>query len=82
VARLLTLGTICTSGIMMGMDRYFGKEWVEQLHGTSVDLLMALVVFHLGGVVLASLRHRENLVGSMIHGQKVSHDHDDNDPRR
>jgi len=70
VALLLVLGGIGTTGYMMGMDAYFGEEWVEDLHKTLVNGLFVLVAFHLAGVILASLRHRENLVAAMVTGQK------------
>ena len=74
VALLALLTGICTTGVMMGMDRYFGQEWVEHWHKGLVNGLLVLIALHLGGVALASLRHRENLVASMIHGHKMLHD--------
>ncbi len=70
VALIALLGAISVSGYMMGMDRYFGQVWVETLHKSLVDALLVLVALHIGGVVLASLRHRENLVAAMITGHK------------
>ena len=74
VALLLTLSAIGATGYMMGMDAYFGQEWVERYHKGLVNFLLVLVAFHLGGVALASWRHRENLVRSMITGQKDVHE--------
>ncbi|MGO4907208.1 cytochrome b/b6 domain-containing protein [Pseudorhodobacter sp. W20_MBD10_FR17] len=71
VALLVTLGAIGATGYMMGMDRYFGQSWVETTHKTLVDGLLVLVALHLGGVILASYRHSENLVKSMITGRKL-----------
>lgn len=76
VALLLMLTGISATGIMMGMDRYFGESWVEHLHKLLVDGLLVLVACHLAGVAYSSLRHRENLVAAMIHGQKERHDDD------
>ncbi|WP_457647933.1 cytochrome b/b6 domain-containing protein [Profundibacter sp.] len=70
VALLLVLGSIGTTGYMMGMDAYFGEEWVEDLHKALVNGLLVLVMLHLAGVVTASLRHKENLVAAMVTGQK------------
>ena len=72
LALLTTLAAIGTTGYMMGMKAYFGVSWVENLHKSLVDGLVVLVVLHLAGVLIASLRHRENLVLSMITGQKDS----------
>jgi cytochrome b len=68
VALLTLLSGICTTGIMMGMDRYFGQDWIEHWHKGLVNGLLALIALHLAGVVIASLRHKENLVAAMIHG--------------
>lgn len=78
VMLLLTLTGVGASGYMMGMDAYFGEEWVEELHETFVNLLLVLVACHVGGVVFSSWRHRENLVASMITGKK---DPDGPDPQ-
>ncbi len=77
VALLTLLSAISATGVMMGMDRYFGQEWIEHWHKGLVNGLLLLIVLHLAGVVLASLRHNENLVAAMIHGQKGLHDPSD-----
>jgi cytochrome b len=58
------------TGWMMTTDAYFGEDWVQILHSLSAHGLLVLVFIHVGGVVLASVRHRENLVRAMITGQK------------
>jgi cytochrome b len=73
---LLALSAVGASGYMMGMDAYFGEEWVETLHKTMVNVLLILVVCHVGGVIFSSRRHRENLVMAMITGQKDGNDAD------
>ncbi len=77
VALLTTLAAVGVTGYMMGMNAYFGVEWVENAHGLLVNFLLAMVALHLFGVILSSLRHRENLVLSMLTGQK---DADDDHP--
>ncbi len=74
VALLVLLGGVCATGWMMGMDAYFGVEWVEDAHKALVNGLMVLVALHLGGVAIASLRHRENLVAAMVSGLKAADD--------
>ncbi len=74
IALLLLLTAISSTGYLMGTDAYFGEEWLEDLHEALVDGLLVLIALHLAGVVLASLRHRENLVAAMITGWKDSHD--------
>ena len=43
---------------------------MSKLHERLADGLLVLVVLHFGGVILASIRHRENLIAAMITGLK------------
>jgi cytochrome b len=58
------------SGWMMGTDRFWGVEWVETLHEMAANLIFACAVLHVMGAVVESVRHRENLILSMITGRK------------
>jgi cytochrome b len=61
---LLLVGT----GLMMSS----GNESVEEVHGLLAWLLVVLVVVHIAGVVIHTIRHRENITASMIHGHKAA----------
>ena len=58
------------SGWLSQTDRFFAVAWVEDLHSASANLLIALIIFHVIGVVLSSLMHGENLVRAMVTGRK------------
>ena len=47
------------------------EAW-EEIHETLANVCLVLVILHVGGVVLASIAHKENLPAAMIHGRKRS----------
>jgi cytochrome b len=70
VALLSVVIVLGVTGWMMGLDAFWGVDWVEALHEGAANLGLGLVALHVLGVVWESLRHRENLVKAMITGQK------------
>jgi cytochrome b len=70
VTLLATLGGICITGWLYTTERFWGVGWVENLHEGLTNVLIVLVVLHVGGVIFSSLRHGENLVAAMVHGRK------------
>lgn len=72
VALLLAIALVGLSGWLYTTDRFWGIEWVANLHSMLSDLLLVLVAAHVAGVILASWRHRENLIAAMLHGRKQS----------
>lgn len=65
-----TVGIIVATGIMMGTRRFFGVDWVEEVHEAMFNWLMVSVVLHLGGVFFDTRRSRVPLVRAMIDGRK------------
>jgi cytochrome b len=70
VALMLAMLATATTGYLQTTDQFFGDEGMQKLHDLLGNGLLLLVLGHLAGVAVASLRHRENLVGSMITGRK------------
>jgi len=72
VALLGTVALVGATGWLATTDRYWGVEWVEDLHEALADALLVLVALHVAGVVLTSVRQRENLPRAMITGRKAA----------
>lgn len=70
VVLLGTVALTCASGWLSITDRFWGVAWVQDTHAFLADALVALAAVHVAGVIHASLRHRENLVGAMVTGHK------------
>lgn len=60
---------LAITGFMMGTDKYWGEEWVEEIHSKISDGLMVLIAIHLLGVFIDSIRHRRKTWLNMINGR-------------
>lgn len=70
-ALVLSLGV---TGWMSQLDRYWGEEWLTDIHETLAEALQICVLAHLAGVIVMSLLQRESLVKAMLTGRKAAID--------
>lgn len=61
---------LALTGWMMGLDRYFGEEWLEDLHSRISLVLEAMIVMHLIGMIYDSFKYRRHSWLSMIRGRR------------
>ena len=77
---IFVAATVVTGLVVYGGDQQAGPlaglfsketgEAVEELHEVISNITLALVLFHIAGVAVASFAHHENLVRAMITGYK------------
>ena len=70
IALLLCVAGTGLTGWMQTTDAYWGVAWVEDTHKVLGNGILVLIGLHVAGVLLASMRHGENLVRAMINGRK------------
>jgi cytochrome b len=70
LALLFVAITSGLSGWLYTTDRFWGVAWVGDTHDILGHILIPLLLLHVVGAIFTSLRHKENLVASMIHGKK------------
>lgn len=67
-AMLFLLGGLTITGLLLS----FGYEFVEDIHEFFANVMVFVVMLHILGVIAHVMRHRENIVASMVHGKKVA----------
>ena len=72
LALLASIATTATTGWLMTTDAYFGDDTMQELHRFCAHGTVVLIAVHISGVILASYRHKENLVAAMFNGLKRS----------
>lgn len=58
------------TGFMMGTDAYWGVEWVEEVHENLSHVLTGLVLIHIAGLVIDSIRYKRKTWLGMFTGFK------------
>jgi len=67
---MLLLAGVCSTGWMMGLDAFWGEDWLQEVHGALANAILVLAFVHAAAAIFESLRHRENLVLAMVTGRK------------
>lgn len=58
------------AGWLSTTDRFWGVDWVQEVHELVGNLVLVLIGLHLLGVIASSWLSRENLMRAMITGRK------------
>lgn len=66
----LTLLLLIFTGYLATTDRFWGVEWVEEIHEFFANYLLFSVALHVAGVVWDSIRSGVNLISAMFTGIK------------
>lgn len=69
---LIWISIICLgiTGFMMGLDRFWGDETLEEIHELFSQAVLVLVVIHFIGIALDSLQYKRKTWLGMITGKK------------
>ena len=74
----LAIYAILALALLAGASGYaayneIGGETLAGLHEGAANAMLALVLVHIGAVIVSSLIHRENLAAAMLNGHKSGH---------
>jgi cytochrome b len=61
---------LALTGWLYGTDKYFGEEWISELHTWLAYGLLSLIGLHLAGLVIDSVRFQRRTWMRMIDGQE------------
>jgi cytochrome b len=70
VALLLMITATGVTGWLYTTTMFWGDARMEAIHEACADALLLLAALHVAGVLVACIRHRENLVKAMFSGRK------------
>ena len=77
LALLFGVAGTALTGYLMTTDSWYGDETMQLTHSVFAYGVVLMILGHVGGVILASIRHKENLVTAMITGNKNAPESDD-----
>jgi cytochrome b len=70
IVLLVAMAAAAATGWLLTTDAFWGSTGAQHVHSIVAHGVALLVLAHLAGVGLASIRHRENLVRAMVAGVK------------
>lgn len=66
----LSVIALAVTGFMYGMDRFWGEEWLSELHLSLAQALQVLIALHLLGLSVDSYRFRRKTWMGMFSGRR------------
>ena len=70
ISLLVLLSMLTATGWMMGLDLFWGIDWVEEAHEALATIIHILVGIHVTAVILSDTVLKEGLLRAMITGFK------------
>lgn len=61
---------VALTGWMLGLDAFWGEDWLQQIHEALAYVLAGFAVVHILAAIVSSYAQRVNLIKSMITGNK------------
>jgi cytochrome b len=61
---------VAVTGWMLGLDQFWGEDWLQQVHEVLAYVLAGCAVIHIAAAFATSHAQRVNLVKAMITGDK------------
>lgn len=59
------------TGYLMETDRFWGEDWLKEIHEVFANSLYLLVPVHVISAIVMGRLQRQNLIKSMITGKKT-----------
>ena len=69
IAIWLSILSLGVTGFMMGLDAFWGEEWIEEFHETLSNVLLALLAMHMAGMLKDAFKKKEKTWLKMIKGK-------------